>query len=120
VLLTRGQPDAGLAEMLKVKDEAYRLSGSAMAFFALGRKADSDSALAQMAKGQADHDPFHIALVYAFRGESDDAFKWLDRAYAQKGGGNNLAYIKTYPAFRKLEGDPRYEAFLKKMNLPDD
>jgi TolB-like protein/Flp pilus assembly protein TadD len=120
VLLTRGQPDAGLAEMLKVKDEAYRLSGSAMAFFALGRKADSDAALAQMAKGQADHDPFHIALVYAFRGESDDAFKWLDRAYAQKGGGNNLAYIKTYPAFRKLEGDPRYEAFLKKMNLPDD
>jgi TolB-like protein len=120
VLLTRSQPDAALNEMLKVKDEAYRLSGSAMAFFTLGRKADSDAALARMAKSQADHDPFHIALVYAFRGESDEAFKWLDRAYAQKGGGNNLAYIKTYPAFRKLEGDPRYKAFLKKMNLPDD
>jgi TolB-like protein len=117
VLLTRSHPDAALAEMLKVKDEAYRLSGSAMAFFALGRKADSDAALAQMAKSQADHDPFHIALVYAFRGESDEAFKWLDRAYAQKG--NNLAYIKTYPAFRKLEGDPRYKALLKKMNLPE-
>jgi TolB-like protein len=102
VLLTRSQPDAALVEMLKVKDEAYRLSGSAMAFFALGRKADSDEALAQMAKRQADHDPFHMALVYAFRGESDEAFKWLDRAYAKKGGGNNLAYIKAYPAFRKL------------------
>jgi TolB-like protein len=119
VLLTRSQPDAALAEMLKVKDEAYRLSGSAMALFALGRNAESDAALAQMAKGQADHDPFHIALVYAFRDESDEAFKWLDRAYAQKGGGNNLAYIKTYPAFRKLERDPRYKALLKKMNLPE-
>jgi TolB-like protein/Flp pilus assembly protein TadD len=119
VLLTRSQPDAALAEMLKVKDEAYRLSGSAMAFFALGRKAESDAALALMVKSQADHDPFHTALVYAFRGESDEAFKWLDRAYAQKGGGNNLAYIKTYTTFRKLEGDPRYKAFLRKMNLPE-
>jgi TolB-like protein len=119
VLLTRTQPDAALAEMLKVKDEAYRLSGSAMAFFALGRKGDSDAALAQMVKSHADSDPFHIALVYAFRGESDEAFKWLDRAFAQKGRGNNLAYIKTYPAFGKLEGDPRYKAFLKKMNFPE-
>jgi adenylate cyclase len=119
VLLTRSQPDAALAEMLKEKDESYRLSGSAVAFFALGRKLESDAALTQMIKSQADHDPFHIALVYAFRGESDEAFKWLDRAYAQKGGGNNLAYIKTYPAFRKIEGDPRYKAFLRKMNLPE-
>jgi TolB-like protein/Tfp pilus assembly protein PilF len=118
VLLTRSQPDAALAEMLKEKVESYRLSGSAVAFFALRRKLESDAVLTQMIKSQADHDPFHIALVYAFRGESDEAFEWLDRAYAQKGGGNNLAYIKTYSAFRKIEGDPRYRAFLKKMNLP--
>ena len=54
-----------------------------MAYFALGRKAESDEALAQMLKRQANH-PYFIAQVYAFRGETDEALKWLDRAYAQR------------------------------------
>jgi TolB-like protein len=114
-LLARSQPEAALAEMLKVKDEAYRLTGTAMAYFALGRRADSDAALAQMVKNHADHHAGEIAFVFAFRGESDEAFRWLDRAYAQKE--SNLAGIKSER--RILDGDPRYKAFLKKMNLPE-
>ncbi len=53
VLLARSQPEAALTEMLKETVDAARLGGSAMAYFALGRKADSDAALAQMIKGQA-------------------------------------------------------------------
>lgn len=83
----------------------------------LRRKADSDVALAQMLKDQAKHNPFYIAQVYAFRGESDEAFKWLDRAYEQKDVG--LSHIKGEAPFKSLESDPRYKAFLKKMNLPE-
>jgi len=103
--------------MLNEKLDAVRLSGSAMAYFALGRKADSDASLAEMLNGQNDLHPFEIAQAYAFRGESDEAFKWLDRAYAQKDSGG-LPFIKSDPLFKKLESDPRYKAFLKKMNLP--
>ena len=53
-------------------------------YYALGRKADSDAALAHMLKEQADGEAFEIAEVYAFRGQSDEAMHWLDRAYAQK------------------------------------
>jgi len=117
VLLARNQPQAALTEMQKEGDDATRLGGSAMAYFALRRKADSDVALAQMLKDQAKHNPFYVAQVYAFRGESDEAFKWLDLAYEQKDP--SLSHIKGDVPFKTLENDPRYNALLKKMNLPE-
>jgi TolB-like protein len=117
VLLARGQLEAALSEMLKEGDDATRLGGTAMAYFSLRRRADSDTALAQMLQSQGDHHPFYIAQVYAFRGESDEAIKWLDRAYEQKDVG--LSHIKGEAPFKSLESDPRYKAFLRKMNLPE-
>ena len=117
VLLTRSQLDAALAEFSKETVEAARLGGSAMAYFALSRKAESDAALALMTSHPTDH-PFFIAQVYAFRGEPNEALKWLDQAYLQKDSGM-LPLIKGDAVFRKIEGDPHYRAFLKKMNLPE-
>jgi TolB-like protein len=98
-LLEGGQPDAALREFSKDTVETGRLGGSAMAYFAIGRKADSDAALAQMIKGQANR-PFLIARVYGFRGEADDALKWLERAYAEKD--SVLSLVKGDPAFKKI------------------
>jgi TolB-like protein/DNA-binding winged helix-turn-helix (wHTH) protein len=116
VLLTRGQLDAALTEFSKETLEAARLGGSAMTYFALGRKADSDAALALMTSHPTDH-PFFIAQTYAFRGEPNGALKWLERAYAQKDSGM-LPLVKGDTMFKKIEGNPRYKAFLAKMNLP--
>jgi len=41
----------------------------------------------------------------------------LDRAYSQKDP--YLVSIKGNPMLKKIESDPRYKAFLKKMNLPE-
>ena len=54
--------------------------------------------------------------MYAFRGEPDRAFEWLERAYRQRDAG--LMEIKADPLLKNLERDPRYGAFLKKMRLP--
>jgi TolB-like protein len=116
MLLDRSQPDAALTEFSKEIVEGARLGGSAVAYFALGRIPESDAALAQMIKGQANR-PFLIARIYGFRGEPDEALKWLERAYAQKD--SVLSIIKGDAAFKKMEGDLRYKAFLKKMNLPE-
>ena len=117
VLLLRNHADEALTEFSKEAVEAARLGGIAMAHFAQGRKIDSDAALAQMTKHPTDH-PFFIAQAYALRGDPNGALKWLDRAYAQKDSGM-LPLIKGDAMFKKIEGDPRYKAFLKKMNLPD-
>ena len=119
VLLVRGESQAALTEMLKEKDKGVSLAGSAMAYFAMGRKADSDAALALMLKSEADHHPFYIAKIYAFRGETGEAFKWLDRAYAQKDP-TLFFHILGDPIMKSLKVDPRYKAFLRKVNLPDD
>ena len=55
--------------------------------------------------------PSEIARVYAFRGEKDHAFEWLDRAYEARD--EDLYIIKGDPLFKNLEGDPRYKAFLQ-------
>lgn len=115
-LLARGQSDTALGEIMQETVEGGRLPGSAMVYFALGRKADSDATLAELLKNQANR-PFEIAGVYAFRGEPEESLRWLDRAYAQKDP--FLCSIKGDPRMKKLERDPRYKAFLRKMQLPE-
>jgi TolB-like protein/Flp pilus assembly protein TadD len=116
-LLARGQREAALTEFQKETADGGRLGGSAMAYFALGRKADSDVALAQLVKLQASDNAYGVALSYAFRGEPDVALRWLDRAYAQKDPG--LYTVKGEPPLKNIEADPRFKAFLRKMNLPE-
>jgi len=59
---------------------------------------------------------YGIAEVYAFRNQPDEAFEWLERAYAQRDGG--LPVINIDPLLKGLHRDPRYAAFLKKIHMP--
>lgn len=61
-------------------------------------------------------DPASIAGNYAFLGEKDLAFRWLEKAYGEKSG--FLLYIKIFPAYDSLRSDPRYADLLKRMGLP--
>jgi TolB-like protein/tetratricopeptide (TPR) repeat protein len=117
ILLARGDRDAALLAMQQEETEGARQVGLAIAYYALGRKADSDAALALAIKKYADLYAFEIAVAYAFRKEADEAIHWLERAYAQKDSG--LVYVKVELPLKNLEADPRYKAFLKKMNLPE-
>ena len=64
-----------------------------------------------------DHDAaaFQIALVYAFRGETDSAFQWLQQAYDIRDTG--LLSILVEPLLRGLHSDPRFALMLAKMGL---
>jgi TolB-like protein/Flp pilus assembly protein TadD len=117
ILLAHGDPDAAMAEMRQETDELVRQAGMTMVYHALGRQADADAALAGMLKDQADANAFGIAETYAFRGQSDEAMHWLERAYAQKDPG--LYYVKGDPPLRSIAADPRFKALLRKMNLPE-
>jgi hypothetical protein len=90
---------------------------SAVAYHALGREKESDAALRELIEKHHANAAWSIATVYAFRNQRDEAFNWLDRAYAQHDGG--LIFIKIEPLLKRLHGDPRYTALLKKLNLPN-
>ncbi|MGP0055915.1 MAG: TPR end-of-group domain-containing protein, partial [Steroidobacteraceae bacterium] len=117
VLIERGEPEAAVAEMEKETLTGGQLSGLAIAYYALGRKAESDAALARVISELGNRRAFQIAEVCAFRGDRDQAFQWLERAYAQQE--SDLQYIKVDVPLKSLESDPRYEDFLRKMNLPE-
>ena len=57
-----------------------------------------------------------IADIYAWRGEADNAFIWLNTAYEQRDGG--LMELLMDPLLVSLKSDPRWPAFLNKMGLP--
>jgi hypothetical protein len=47
----------------------------------------------------------------------DQAFKWPDKALERKD--SDLWLFKGHLLLKNFEGEPRYEALLKKMNLPE-
>jgi TolB-like protein/Tfp pilus assembly protein PilF len=116
VLLWRGQLKAALEEMQRETDDMWKLEGVALVYFAMHRQAESNAALAELtAKFQKDS-PYVVATVYAYRGEVDAAFQWLNRALTERDA--TFTSIKSDPLFRKIESDPRYAALLKKAGLP--
>ena len=116
-LLAEGKPDAALEMVQRENVEEYRLVILPIVFQAVGRKPEADEALKALTTKFAGNEAFSIAAVYAYRNEPDAALQWLDRAYAQKD--TALIEIVGEPLFKNIKGDPRYKAFLKKMNLPE-
>ena len=116
LLLESGDPAGALAEFERGSDR-LRLFGRALAYPALGRKVDADVALADLEKKHADKVASWIAEIHAYRREIDQAFTWLDRAYQQHE--SVCTKVKGEPLFRNLRSDPRYNAFLRKIKLPE-
>jgi tetratricopeptide (TPR) repeat protein len=83
ILLAQGQRDAALREIEREVDGQNRDAGLAIVGFTMGRKSDSDAALARLLASSAKSWAGGISQVYAARGELDKAFAWLDRAYSQ-------------------------------------
>ena len=94
-MLLKGDASAALAEIEQEKIEVYRLIGLPMAYHALGRKTESDAALAALIAKFEKDGPYNIACVYAFRGEADKAFEWLDKAVQYQDPGSPKSQSRT-------------------------
>lgn len=118
VLLRKGESHAALEAMQKEPVESWRLPGLALAYHALGQKAESAAALGQATARYGSSMAYQIAQDHAFRGEADQAFAWLERAHRQRDAG--LAYfLRTDPLLGNVRNDPRYRALLQDLNLPE-
>jgi TolB-like protein len=114
--LRQGNAAEALATVRTADIDIVRLTGIAMAEHSLGHKQESQRALDELVAIGAQYAAYQIAEAYAWRGEKDSAFAWLDRAERQHDGG--LADIKLDAMLASLRSDPRYGALLRKMNLP--
>ena len=73
------------------------------------------AALRELIEKDAKGSAVQIAFGYSYRGETNLAFAWLERAYVQCDHG--LGMMKGAMQPRNLHGDPRWQPFLKKMGL---
>ncbi|MBS0374749.1 MAG: TIR domain-containing protein [Proteobacteria bacterium] len=85
--------------------------------FRMGHQDVAKSWLEREIREHGEDQAWTIACAYGQLGQAGPAFEWLDRAYQRKDP--NLVYLKGTPEFRNLVRDARYQAFLRKMNLPE-
>ncbi len=94
--------------------------GQAVAYHQLGRDADSRAGLGRLVAEDESGGglAYQIAQAHAWRGELDEAFRWLEKALADHDAG--MTHLRYDPLLRNLRPDPRYTALLRRMNLPVD
>jgi serine/threonine-protein kinase len=79
---------------------------------ALGHEQAADAALERFIAAEGDLRPVSVACLYAWRGEKDTAFAWLDRALEQYP--DMSVQYSWEPWLDSLEDDPRWENLMKR------
>lgn len=87
----------------------------ALAHISLNQETEAQELLNEFIDNYAVSNPFGMAVIYAWRGENDPAFEWLEKAYQQRY--EFLVFILGNPWLKSLHSDPRFAAFLEQMGL---
>ncbi|HET9366748.1 MAG TPA: hypothetical protein VFO22_01675 [Candidatus Udaeobacter sp.] len=116
VAVLRGDGEEALREAQLEPNEGYHRFELALAYYARGDRAAADTALADMVANDRNLLAYQIAEVYAWRGETDRAFEWLQISYDNHDTG--LLSLLIDPLMRGLRSDPRYKSMVEKVGLP--
>jgi tetratricopeptide (TPR) repeat protein len=114
--LLRGDAAQALAWYGRADNDAFRLCGQAMASYLGGDAASARRMLDELIAEGAHTSAYQVGEGFAWCGQHDQAFAWLQRAIAQRDAG--VQYLKYDPALRNLRGDPRYARLLQQVGLP--
>ncbi|MEP7127771.1 MAG: adenylate/guanylate cyclase domain-containing protein [Chitinophagales bacterium] len=115
IYMVQGKYDSAYAVLEQEPEPIWKMAALPMIYFSTGRIAESDSLLQLLIADYEEDWTFQIAENYAWRGDRDHAFYWLEKAYTNRDSG--LVEMKGNPLFRNIESDPRYAVFMKKMGL---
>ena len=122
--LNTGKPEQAVREL----ETAVALSGSrdpqflldlGFAYARTGKRAEAVKILRELRAAYDKHTAAagSVAVVYGALGELDEAFAWLDKAYEERDP--ELTYIKVpNRRFAPLRNDPRYQAMVKRVGVP--
>ncbi|HEX9189620.1 MAG TPA: protein kinase, partial [Vicinamibacteria bacterium] len=116
--LLDGKAAEARAPMERSRTEVWRLWGRALANHSLGKEAQSREVLEEVIERWAHVGTYQIAQVFAWRGERDRAFEWLERCFREHDVG--LMYLKLDQLLGSLRGDPRWNDLLRRVGLPLD
>jgi len=116
VAIERGDGDAAMREAELEPNERYRRFELSLAHYARGDRPAADTALADLIARDRDVMAYQITEVYAWRGETDKAFEWLQTSLDNHDTG--LLSLLIDPLMHSLRQDSRYDTMLAKVGLP--
>jgi TolB-like protein/Tfp pilus assembly protein PilF len=94
------------------------LRNLAWAYAAVGNKAKATAILASLTRqSQSQYmSSYSIRVVHAALGEKDEAFQYLERAFAERDG--QITYLALDPELDPLRSDPRFQALIERLHIP--
>jgi tetratricopeptide (TPR) repeat protein len=116
--MMQGDLENALLETEKSPEEFYYRHQKANFLYMMGREAEAQALISELLETSADEAPGAMATVYAWRGEGDSAFLWLERAYEQHDARPSAFLGNIW--WRKLTGNPRYSSFVEKIGLLEE
>jgi len=116
--LMSGDPKNALVEAEKGSTGEFHSYLLTVIHSDLGNEAKAQSMINELLETSAHDFPFVMASVYAWRGEDDSAFEWLEIAYRQRK--YRLVHFLGSLWFRNLTTDPRYPVFVEKLGLLEE
>ena len=92
-------------------------SGLAITYSRMGRQVEARNILAQLLQAREKRyvSAPVIAAVYVGLGDKEEAFRWLERAFAEHSG--ILQWIAFLPEFRPLHSDARFPHLLQRIGV---
>src|SRR5262249_8055873 len=115
-LLLEKRPEDALVAAERSTSQIFRPHCRALALYDAGRVGEAQQTLAEMIARSAHMAAYQIAQEYAWFGDKDQAFEWLQRAYRQHDSG--MTFVRADRMLRGLHDDPRFDELLEKMGLP--
>ena len=116
--MMRGDLENALLETERNPDDFYYRYRKANILYVMGKETEAQTLINELLETSAGEAPRAMASVYAWRGEGDSAFEWLEIAYEQHEASPGSFLGNLW--WRKLTSDPRYSAFVEKIGLLEE
>jgi serine/threonine protein kinase/tetratricopeptide (TPR) repeat protein len=114
----KGNFDEAIALYLKAQETThFPSSGLAITYTRMWRQAEAQNILAQLLQERKKRyvsAPL-VAAVYVALGDKEEAFRWLERAFAEHSA--ILQWIAFLPEFRPLHSDARFPHLLRRIGV---
>ena len=114
--IQRGNADAALAAAQQEPPGVWQDVALALARQIGVDRSAADSAVRTLIAKDAGTSAYQIAEVYALRGDANETFVWLERAWTSRDPG--IATLLFDPFILRYKDDPRFAAFCRKVGLP--
>ena len=115
--LLAGEAQRALDYFERIEGDPADNMGRVLALYSLGRAEEFELAFAEYREIMSNN-PEPIARIYAWSGNADEAFRWLDKHFEQRP--NHMFGDQNSDFYTPIKSDPRWSALILERTTPKD